>query len=122
MVPHDGRSVGHLQVRGAHAVDTYFKKPQRAVRGFDTECFLYLDAQQNTWKLASSDCSRCRLMKTVCAHPFAAAQVDENNWFSTGDVACIDPLGYMTITDRSKDVVKSGGEWISSIGGLKHAR
>jgi fatty-acyl-CoA synthase len=36
-------------------------------------------------------------------------------WFPTGDVATIDPDGFMQITDRSKDVVKSGGEWISSI-------
>ena len=40
---------------------------------------------------------------------------ESNGWFSTGDVATICPLGYMQITDRTKDVIKSGGEWISSI-------
>jgi len=39
----------------------------------------------------------------------------EGGWFPTGDVATIDADGYMQITDRSKDVIKSGGEWISSI-------
>jgi fatty-acyl-CoA synthase len=38
-----------------------------------------------------------------------------NGWFPTGDVATIDTDGYMQITDRSKDVIKSGGEWIGSI-------
>jgi acyl-CoA synthetase (AMP-forming)/AMP-acid ligase II len=41
--------------------------------------------------------------------------LDDAGWFDTGDVATIDPDGYMHITDRSKDVIKSGGEWISSI-------
>jgi len=41
--------------------------------------------------------------------------VDDDDWFDTGDVATINPDGYMQITDRSKDVIKSGGEWISSI-------
>jgi fatty-acyl-CoA synthase len=41
--------------------------------------------------------------------------LDKDGYFDTGDVATIDEHGYMRITDRSKDVIKSGGEWISSI-------
>jgi fatty-acyl-CoA synthase len=41
--------------------------------------------------------------------------LDSEGFFDTGDVATIDPDGYMQITDRAKDVIKSGGEWISSI-------
>jgi fatty-acyl-CoA synthase len=41
--------------------------------------------------------------------------VDADGWFDTGDIATIDEHGYMQITDRAKDVIKSGGEWISSV-------
>ena len=53
----------------------------------------------------------------VCSRYFGADEsaVDAAGWFDTGDVATIDAAGYMQITDRTKDVIKSGGEWISSI-------
>ena len=44
-----------------------------------------------------------------------AEQFDEEGWFDTGDVAHIDAQGVMQITDRARDVIKSGGEWISTI-------
>ena len=47
--------------------------------------------------------------------PATKAALDKEGWFKTGDVVVIDPEGYIQIVDRSKDVIKSGGEWISSI-------
>ena len=41
--------------------------------------------------------------------------LDAEGWFDTGDIATIDSMGFVAITDRTKDVIKSGGEWISSI-------
>jgi fatty-acyl-CoA synthase len=54
---------------------------------------------------------------TVTKGYFKAGQdaLTPDGWFETGDVATIDAQGYMHITDRTKDVIKSGGEWISSI-------
>jgi acyl-CoA synthetase (AMP-forming)/AMP-acid ligase II len=71
-LPHDGKSVGELKVRGNWVISGYFKGEGGQV-------------------------------------------VDEDGWFGTGDVATIDSDGYVQLTDRLKDVIKSGGEWISSI-------
>lgn len=70
-LPRDGKSAGHLLVRGPSVAKAYFKMDKPIL--------------------------------------------DENGWFDSGDIANIDELGYMQITDRDKDVIKSGGEWISSI-------
>lgn len=72
ILPRDGKSSGHLQVRGPWIASQYFKRD-------------------------SDD------------------QFTDDGWFDTGDIAHLDDDGYMTITDRAKDVIKTGGEWISSI-------
>jgi fatty-acyl-CoA synthase len=41
--------------------------------------------------------------------------IDEEGWLKTGDISSIDPTGFMTVVDRGKDLIKSDGEWISSI-------
>ncbi len=71
VVPHDGTSVGELEVRGPWITGAYY--------GVD------------------------------------AADKFDDGWLRTGDVGSITPDGYLTLTDRTKDIIKSGGEWISSV-------
>jgi fatty-acyl-CoA synthase len=71
-LPRDGKTFGHLVVRGPAIAKGYFK------------------------------CESDKILS-------------KDGFFDTGDVATIDEQGFMQITDRSKDVIKSGGEWISSI-------
>jgi len=55
------------------------------------------------------------VIRSYYDNPEAADRFTADGWFRTGDVAVIDPEGYVQITDRTKDLIKSGGEWISSI-------
>ena len=55
------------------------------------------------------------ILKSYYDYPEASDRFTDDGWFRTGDVAVIDPEGYIQITDRTKDLIKSGGEWISSI-------
>jgi fatty-acyl-CoA synthase len=55
------------------------------------------------------------IIRSYYDNPESADRFSADGWFRTGDVATIDPEGYVRITDRTKDLIKSGGEWISSI-------
>ena len=55
------------------------------------------------------------IAKSYFGNPAEADKFTMDGWFRTGDVVTIDPDGFVRITDRSKDLIKSGGEWISSV-------
>jgi fatty-acyl-CoA synthase len=52
---------------------------------------------------------------TAAYHRDDTPEKFDDGWLRTGDVACVDPKGFVQITDRAKDIIKSGGEWISSV-------
>jgi fatty-acyl-CoA synthase len=107
-------------------------KPE--VAGLDREALLDIKATQGyapfgvEWKITDDEgrrlahdgatFGRLKVRGTAVARAYFLRDediLDEEGYFDTGDVATIDPNGYMQITDRAKDVIKSGGEWISSI-------
>jgi fatty-acyl-CoA synthase len=55
------------------------------------------------------------IARSYFQNPAEADKFTMDGWFRTGDVVVVDPEGYIRITDRSKDLIKSGGEWISSV-------
>jgi fatty-acyl-CoA synthase len=55
------------------------------------------------------------IAKSYYENPSEADKFTMDGWFRTGDIVTVDPEGYVRITDRSKDLIKSGGEWISSV-------
>jgi fatty-acyl-CoA synthase len=55
------------------------------------------------------------IARSYYENPQEADKFTMDGWFRTGDIVTIDPEGYVRITDRTKDLIKSGGEWISSV-------
>jgi fatty-acyl-CoA synthase len=109
-----GKHAG-LDTEGRHAI---LEKQGRAVYGVD---MLVLDSEGKPlpWDGRSAGNLVVRgpwVIERYFNHDDSPmVNVDGRPWFPTGDVASIDPDGFVQITDRTKDVIKSGGEWISSI-------
>jgi fatty-acyl-CoA synthase len=73
---------------------------------------------ERPWDGESSGELQCRgpwITGTYYNDPRAADSFTEDGWLRTGDVATIDPVGRIRLVDRTKDLIKSGGEWISSV-------
>ncbi|MEM7081683.1 MAG: long-chain fatty acid--CoA ligase [Pseudomonadota bacterium] len=100
----------------ADEIDTLRAKQGRPPFGIDIKI---VDPQGNDLPWNGSDFGTLKVRGPfVCSGYFKLDESDahgEDGWFDTGDVATIDPRGFMEITDRVKDVIKSGGEWISSL-------
>ncbi len=99
--PQDKMKVRLKQGRGIYGVDMKIVDPDGKELPWDGKAFGDL-LVKGPWIISD-------YFKSESGSPLV------DGWFPTGDVATIDPDGYMQITDRSKDVIKSGGEWISSI-------
>jgi fatty-acyl-CoA synthase len=96
--------------------------PIRAKQGYPTICvdLRIVDeaGQEQPWDGAAMGEIQVRgpwVIRAYYNNPESADRFTPDGWFRTGDVATVDPEGYVQITDRTKDLIKSGGEWISSI-------
>jgi hypothetical protein len=72
-------------------------------------------AARGTASRAASCRRRARGSPPTTTDPGASESFTEDGWLRTGDVAVVDPEGYVKLVDRTKDLIKSGGEWISSV-------
>ena len=70
---------------------------------------------RRTARRSGTCASRRRVASSAYFKGEGGSALDEEGWLRTGDVATIDKHGHIALTDRSKDVIKSGGEWISTI-------
>lgn len=113
-------SVSHVP-RGL--VDAPFEKvlPHKMAQGiplFGTELRV-VGSEGDTVARGSGDSGNLQIRGVAVVSSYFGGDggdiLDENDWFDTGDLASVDEEGAIRLTDRSKDVIKSGGEWISSI-------
>jgi fatty-acyl-CoA synthase len=113
-------SVGSIKPLGPNATheDVLAIKAKQGWAPFGVEMKI-VDAENNELPWDGQRFGRLKVSGPAVAKAYFKGEggeiLDDNGFFDTGDVATIDPNGYMQITDRAKDVIKSGGEWISSI-------
>ena len=112
-------SVGSIKPMpaGATAEDVFARKVKQGWAPFGVEMKI-VDGENNELPWDGKRFGRLKVAGPAVAKAYYKEDrdiLDDSGFFDTGDVATIDPDGYMHITDRAKDVIKSGGEWISSI-------